>query len=155
MSDRTKRPTCDECGGSGKSVNLPGEDCYKCEGDGVCGLSPAEVDELRPLMERIESGREDLQWEEHPLETFAGNVGAKTSDGWVVVCFIDCNDWDYVDSVVAPDGRVWEFKSIYYGPLQFQDAICDWWQKRGHKPLHECEYPPPPGPWPQPKASTP
>lgn len=28
--------------------------------------------------------------------------------GWVLVPFIDCGDWDYVNSVIAPDGVEYE-----------------------------------------------
>lgn len=40
-------------------------------------------------------------------EKYAGDVRFRLPNGWVVVVFNDCNDWDYVDSVEAPDGRSW------------------------------------------------
>lgn len=30
-------------------------------------------------------------------------------NGWLVRVFWDCGDWDYIDQVEAPDGRVWEW----------------------------------------------
>lgn len=41
-------------------------------------------------------------------ETFCGNV-PYTVDGWEIVIFNDCNSWDYIDSVVAPDGRIGDY----------------------------------------------
>jgi hypothetical protein len=31
------------------------------------------------------------------------------ANGWKVRVFWDCGDWDYIDEVEAPDGRVWEW----------------------------------------------
>ena len=53
---------------------------------------------------------------------FCGNV-EYVVDGWIVVVFIDCNDWDYVDSVVAPDGRKGEFED-WFGDKD-KDGNCE------------------------------
>lgn len=42
-------------------------------------------------------------------ETFCGNVSFIVA-GWEIVIFNDCDDWDYVDSVVSPDGRTGEYE---------------------------------------------
>ena len=42
-------------------------------------------------------------------EVFAGDV-EYIVDGWKVVVFNDCDDFDYIDSVVAPNGRKGEFE---------------------------------------------
>lgn len=44
-------------------------------------------------------------------EVYAGDVTYRASNGWTLVVFNDCNDWDYLDSAVAPDGRRAEYPS--------------------------------------------
>lgn len=44
-------------------------------------------------------------------DTYAGNV-TWTFRGWTIVVFNDCMDWDYLDSVTAPDGRTWDFDEM-------------------------------------------
>lgn len=45
-------------------------------------------------------------------ETFAGDVEFVLVNGWRVVVFNDCNSWDYIDSITAPDGRTWDFDGL-------------------------------------------
>jgi hypothetical protein len=46
-------------------------------------------------------------------EVYAGNVTYRTvPDGWTLVVFNDCNSWDYLDSVTAPDGRTLDFDQM-------------------------------------------
>lgn len=62
--------------------------------------------ELRTLIEQIERGEVTLTIDgETPDEVYAGDVSYKASNGWQVVVFNDCGEWDYFDSFVAPDGR--------------------------------------------------
>lgn len=42
-------------------------------------------------------------------QTFAGNIAWTLSNGWRVVVFNDCVEWDYIDRIEAPDGRWWEY----------------------------------------------
>lgn len=42
-------------------------------------------------------------------EVYAGNV-AFDVDGWRVEVFNDCDAWDYIDKVVAPDGREGQYE---------------------------------------------
>lgn len=52
-------------------------------------------------------------------EVFAGNVTWSVGGGWLVRVFNDCNSWDYIDSLVTPDGR-----EIDYDDLP--DAVRFW-----------------------------
>ena len=72
-------------------------------------------EEIAELLRQIESGVVTLEcrMSRSPQDVYAGDVTYHSSNGWVVVIFNDCNDWDYVDSVVAPDGRVANFEDIY------------------------------------------
>jgi len=40
-----------------------------------------------------------------PFEHYCGSVEHKTSNGWTFVIFDDCGEWDYIETVMAPDGR--------------------------------------------------
>jgi len=42
-------------------------------------------------------------------ETFAGDVAFNLSSGHHIVIFNDCDDFDYVDSVILADGRCGDF----------------------------------------------
>lgn len=50
-------------------------------------------------------------------EVYAGNVTYKCDNGWTVVVFNDCCSFDYVDSMIAPNGE--KFDSEDY-PFFFQ-----------------------------------
>ena len=50
-------------------------------------------------------------------DTYAGNV-TWTFRGWTIVVFNDCMDWDYIDTIVATDGRRWEFEEMS-DPVKF------------------------------------
>lgn len=43
---------------------------------------------------------------------YAGEV-AYAVGGWQVSVFNDCDSWDYIDSVEAPDGRTGEYEDWY------------------------------------------
>lgn len=36
---------------------------------------------------------------------FCGDVTYRTPDGWQIIVFNDCDEFDYIDHVIAPDGR--------------------------------------------------
>lgn len=44
-------------------------------------------------------------------EAYAGNV-TWTFRGWTIVVFNDCMSWDYLDEVIAPDGRRWDYDEM-------------------------------------------
>lgn len=66
---------------------------------------------LAAVLEGIDNG--DIQLDvvgETPKEVFAGNVEYLTDNGWRIWVFCDCNEWDYIDKAIAPDGERFEFE---------------------------------------------
>ena len=59
-------------------------------------------------MRAIEDG--DITIEGDP--GFAGDVAYKASNGWTIVVFNDCNDWDYIASIKTDDGREIDFDEL-------------------------------------------
>lgn len=81
------------------------------------------IDEVWKLVRDIEAGSVTLSFQKSPDEIWAGNVEYKSSNGWTVVVFDDCGEWDYFDSFVAPDGRSLEFDDMpddlrFYSPSE-------------------------------------
>src|SRR5262252_4731045 len=70
-------------------------------------------EELLEFLKAIEAGTILLQPEESiPQDIYAGNVPYTASNGWRITIFNDCNEWDYLDHVIAPDGRSLSFDEI-------------------------------------------
>jgi hypothetical protein len=69
-------------------------------------------EELLRFLHALEEGEVSLQPEEEPQHVYAGNVSYLASNGWRIVIFNDCNTWDYIDAVRAPDGRSLDFDDI-------------------------------------------
>jgi len=69
-------------------------------------------EELRAFFRAIESGEIRLVAEIEPQEIYAGNVSYRASNGWRVVVFNDANEFDYVDHLVADDGRSIDFEQL-------------------------------------------
>ena len=77
-------------------------------------MSAITEDELLAVLDAVESGRVDVvavgrSWH----DVFAGEVTFRTSDGWTLVVFNDCDAWDYLDSATAPDGRTFDHDDHY------------------------------------------
>lgn len=65
----------------------------------------------------------------------------RTSNGWRLEVFDDCGQWDYVDSVVAPDGRELEFDDFIAADFNTRtpteaELHRIWWH-----PGWSCKYP--------------
>jgi len=70
-------------------------------------------EELLEFLKAIEEGTISLRPEECiPQDVYAGNVPYTASNGWRITIFNDCNDLDYVERVIAPDGRSLSFDEI-------------------------------------------
>lgn len=69
-------------------------------------------DDLCAVLEAIERGDVTIKPTGRTAdETYAGNVVYRASNGWTIVVFNDCNCWDYLNSVAAPDGAEREYPS--------------------------------------------
>jgi len=68
-------------------------------------------DEVLEVIARVEAGdllvTKDCSWD-------VGALGVKftTEDGWRIVVFNDAGQWDYIETVEAPDGRFLESPEI-------------------------------------------
>ncbi len=78
-------------------------------------MTDEETAEVLGVLDAADRGELNLETVGRPWEeVYAGNVEYRvaTPEGdWCVVVFNDCDSWDYVDSVTAPDGRSWEYLS--------------------------------------------
>ncbi len=61
--------------------------------------------EALEFLRAVESGAVTLEPESEPQMIYAGNVEYEASNGWTIVVFNDCNEWDYIDTIEAADGR--------------------------------------------------
>lgn len=75
-------------------------------------MAGIQEEELLQFLKAIEEGTVALQAESIPQDIYAGNVSYMASNGWRITIFNDCNTWDYVDRVVAADGRALDFDEI-------------------------------------------
>lgn len=72
------------------------------------------VVELDAQLRRLVAG--EITWHavQHSWKgVFCGNVEFRTSDGWTIVVFNDCDEFDYVDRAEAPDGRAITFDEMW------------------------------------------
>lgn len=60
--------------------------------------------EVMAFLEAIERGEITLTPERCPQDAYCGNVLYRASNGWQLVVFNDCNEWDYVSEVILEDG---------------------------------------------------
>lgn len=68
-------------------------------------------------------GKDPPTW----ASVYAGDVCFVLSNGWRVVVFNDCEEWDYVSDVIAPDGTsevIWERPVT--GGSHVRYMISDW-----------------------------
>lgn len=58
------------------------------------------------LLKDIEEGTVQIeaQLEDDSLSSFYGEVTFNTDNGWKFIVFFDCGEWDYLDTVISPDG---------------------------------------------------
>lgn len=89
----------------------------------------------------IERGEIALVAEKCPQDVYAGNVGYVAANGWTVVVFNDCNEWDYVESIILSDGTrlcFWDYTDGEGKSLDINDPKAkldpQWEQVRSYKP---------------------
>jgi hypothetical protein len=64
---------------------------------------------IREFLRAIEHGEVTLTPEEEPQEVYAGIVRYRASNGWRIEIFNDANEWDYIEEIMAADGRSADF----------------------------------------------
>ena len=82
--------------------------------------------ELKSFLDSIAAHTIEPTADTDPQEIYAGNVVYRASNGWTVVVFNDANEYDYIDSVVAADGREIDFDQIELTDLEWvpDDALA-------------------------------
>jgi hypothetical protein len=77
---------------------------------------PVSEEEIVAVLDAADRGELTIAYDvqksdtEHALavwdHVYAGNVAFRLGNGWIVVVFNDCDEWDYIDSIILPDGAV-------------------------------------------------
>lgn len=62
--------------------------------------------EAQAFIEAIEKREITLTATIPPDQVYAGNCWYKASNGWELIVFNDCGQFDYIDSITTNDGRV-------------------------------------------------
>lgn len=70
--------------------------------------------EIREVLTSIERGAVHLTPIRDPQDIYAGVVEYAVDNGWRLAVFNDCNEWDYLEWIEAPDGRRVDY-----------DQLCD------------------------------
>jgi hypothetical protein len=74
-------------------------------------MPAGEIAEILAVLNAIDAEHPAALVGDDWTEVFAGEV-TWTFRGWNVVVFNDCNSWDYIDSITAPDGRRWDYDAM-------------------------------------------
>ena len=69
--------------------------------------------EIREVLSAIEIGTIRLTAVEEPQRVYAGVVEYSATNGWRLAVFNDCNEWDYLEWIEAPDGRRVDYDQLW------------------------------------------
>ncbi|MBL8261968.1 MAG: hypothetical protein JNM58_06035 [Xanthomonadaceae bacterium] len=78
----------------------------------MCEESTISKEEILAFLHAIESGDVVLTARVEPQFVYAGIVLYDASNGWQIAVFNDANAWDYIEWIVAADGRRLDFEGI-------------------------------------------
>lgn len=71
------------------------------------------IGEIKDFLQQVERGEVVLEVSgKRPEEVYAGNVAYEANNGWFIVVFNDCNEWDYIDHILDAEGNVADFDEI-------------------------------------------
>jgi hypothetical protein len=83
--------------------------------------------EVLALLRDIEAGRVTIGYVGRSWrDVFAGDVTFRTSNGWTLVVFNDCDSWDYLDHATAPDLRELDFDDVAHGRCNERGPVWGW-----------------------------
>jgi hypothetical protein len=101
----------------------------------------ATPDDVMEFLHAIERGEITIVPERSPQDGYCGGVLYVASNGWKLVIFNDCNEWDYVSEVILDDGtRIdpWVYPDgeslLLAAPDRFDDLDPRWDQVRRYRP---------------------
>jgi hypothetical protein len=83
----------------------------------VAATEAALAGELLSVLHSVAEAGQTLTVER--FANFCGEQTYRLPNGWAVWVYFDCGDWDYIDSMTAPDGRSWSFDAL-------PDAVRHW-----------------------------
>lgn len=97
---------------------------------------PCTVEQVLAVLDAVE--RHDV-WlrpmRDAPGDIYCGNVVYEATNGWRLVVFNDCSEWDYLDSARLPNGRwvdFWYGDGVGLAPRQELDPY--WEPVRNYQP---------------------
>ncbi len=67
---------------------------------------------VKQFLLSIESGEIRLTPTSDPKQTYNGIVHYQASNGWHLSVFVDCDDWDYVETIITDDGETLDFNAL-------------------------------------------
>ena len=73
-------------------------------------------EEILLFLRSIERGEIRLDPTVEPQEVYAGCVEYLASNGWHITVFNDANEWDYIEEIIAADGRGADFAEVSQMP---------------------------------------
>ena len=85
-------------------------------------MTPDEEAEVLAVLESVdETNPATGEWRYCGVDTFV------TRDGWTVHVFNDCDEWDYLEEIEAPDGRRWVYPfGVPAGVKAMTRRVADW-----------------------------
>lgn len=89
------------------------------------------IDDVWKLVHAIEDGSITLTCHVSPQDVYAGDIEYFASNGWKVVVFNDCNEWDYFDSFTSPDGEKLDFDDMPEAFLEYNPTSEVSWLRYG------------------------
>jgi hypothetical protein len=87
--------------------------------------------ELLAFYDAIVARTVELVADEDPQRVYAGNVVYRGSNGWVLTIFNDCNEYDYVDEVLTPDGRTIDYDELELTAVDWSPDDATAWKALG------------------------
>lgn len=71
------------------------------------------IPEIKEFLQQIERGDVILtRVTTHSFASYCGNILYTASNGWTIVVFNDCDEWDYIDRVIDTEGNVVTFHDL-------------------------------------------
>lgn len=69
--------------------------------------------EIWDFLLAIEGGAVTLSPHGDPQDIYSAAITYHGSNGWKIVIFNDCNQWDYIEEIVTDDGRRMDYDEIF------------------------------------------
>lgn len=64
------------------------------------------LDLIKDFINKVNSGVITITPEFDIYDAYNGNYVYKASNGWSIIVFIDCGEWDYIDSIKDESGNI-------------------------------------------------